>query len=77
MFVTGGRINDAPTNQAEMVDVDNHSGTHTKLPVMQVPRRDHALTAGGSFVFAFGGYDERNERTSETFLNQAELLFFS
>ncbi len=60
----GGRINGAPTNQAAMIDLANHTGTQTALPPMQVPRHGHASAAGGSLVFAFGGRNEQNGRTS-------------
>ncbi len=52
------------TNRAEVIDLANHTGTQTALPPMQVPRCEHALAAAGSRVFAFGGRNERDERTS-------------
>ncbi len=64
LYVTGGFINRAATNQAEVIDVANHTGTQTALPPMQVPRHYHASAAAGSRVFVFGGVNERNERTS-------------
>ncbi len=64
VFITGGRINDVPTNLAEMVDVGNPSDAELTLPPMLLSRSDHALAATGSSIFAFGGYNERNERTS-------------
>ncbi len=58
MYVTGGEIDDEPTNLAEVIEVANQTGTPTALPPMQVPRTEHALAAGGSRVFAFGGWSE-------------------
>ncbi len=64
LYVTGGKINGTVTNQAEVIDVANHTGTQTALPPMQVPRNCHASAAAGSRVFAFGGLHERDERIS-------------
>ncbi len=58
LYVTGGTINGARTNLAEMIEVTNQTGTTTALTPMQVPRSEHALAAGGSRVFAFGGVSE-------------------
>ncbi len=54
----GGRINNEPTNLAEVIGVANQTGTPTALPPMQVPRSRHVLAARGSRVFAFGGIGE-------------------
>ncbi len=62
--MTGGKINDARTNRVEVIDLTNHTDTQTALPSMQVPRSSHASAAADSLVFAFGGLNERNERTS-------------
>ncbi len=64
LYVTGGEISGAVTNQAEVIDMANRTGTQTALPPMQVPRYCHASAAAGSRVFVFGGRNERNERTS-------------
>ncbi len=58
LYVTGGTINGVRTNLAEVIEVANETGTPTALPPMQVPRSEHALAAGGSRVFAFGGWSE-------------------
>ncbi len=58
MYVTGGDINDEPTNLAEVIEVANQAGTPNALPPMQVSRSWHALAAGGSRVFVFGGWSE-------------------
>ncbi len=58
LYVTGGTINGALTNLAEMIEVANQTGTPIALPPMQMPRSSHALAAGGSRVFAFGGWSE-------------------
>ncbi len=64
MYVTGGDINNEPTNLAEVIEVANQAGTPTTLPPMQMPRSCHALAAGGSLVFAFGGIREGNVTSS-------------
>ncbi len=64
LYVTGGEINRAVTKQAEVIDVANRTGTQTALPHMQVPRSSHASAAADSRIFAFGGWNERNEKTS-------------
>ncbi len=64
LYITGGEVNFAAINQAEVIYVANHSGAQTALPPMQVPRYCHAPAAAGSLVFVFGGLNERNERTS-------------
>ncbi len=64
LYITGGRINGAVTNRAEVIDMANPTGTQAALPPMQVPRSGHALAAAGSRVFAFGGRNERGEPTS-------------
>ncbi len=56
LYITGGRINGARTNQAEAIDMDGQAGTVTPLPAMQEARISHALAAAGSLLFAFGGY---------------------
>ncbi len=58
LYVTGGKVNRNPTNLAEVIEVANQTGTPTALRPMEVPRSDHALAAGGSRVFAFGGWSE-------------------
>ncbi len=64
LYVTGGVINGAVTNRAEVIDMANPTGTQTALPPMQVPRLGHASAAAGSRVFVFGGRNERDVRTS-------------
>ncbi len=64
MYVTGGKVNRKPTNLAEVIEVANQAGTPNALPPMQVPRSQHALVAGGSRVFAFGGLSEGGETSS-------------
>ncbi len=64
LYITGGEISDVATNRAEVIDMANPTGTQTALPCMQVPRNCHASAAAGSLVFVFGGWNERNERTS-------------
>ncbi len=64
LYVTGGEINGAVTNQAEVIHLASPTGTHTALPPMQVPRHWHASTAAGSRVFVFGGLNELYELTS-------------
>ncbi len=64
LYVTGGIINGARTNLAEVIEVANQTGTPTALPPMQVPRSQHALVAGGSRVFAFGGWRSEGDVTS-------------
>ncbi len=64
LYVTGGEINGAVTNQAEVIGMANLTGTQTALPPMQVPRCGHESAAAGSRVFVFGGLNERNERIS-------------
>ncbi len=56
LYATGGRINHATANEADMIEVANHTGTRTALPPMQVARSRHAMSGGGSFIFAFGGW---------------------
>ncbi len=58
LYVTGGTINGARTNLADVIEEANQTGKPTALRRMQVPRSDHALAAGGSRVFAFGGISE-------------------
>ncbi len=58
LYVTGGNVNRNPTNLAEVIEVANQAGTPIALPPMQVSRSRHALAAGGSRVFAFGGWSE-------------------
>ncbi len=64
MYITGGEINGAVTNRAEVIDLANHTGTQTALPPMQMPRYFCASAAAGSRVFEFGGLNERDERIS-------------
>ncbi len=64
LYITGGEVNDAAINQAEVIDVANHAGAQTALPPMQVPRHCHASAAAGSRVFVFGGWNGRVEITS-------------
>ncbi len=64
LYITGGVINGAWTNRAEVIDLANQTGTQTALPPMQMPRSRHASAAGGSRVFVFGGRNEWDERTS-------------
>ncbi len=64
LYITGGVVNDAAINQAEVIDVANCTGTKTALPPMQLPRYWHASAAAGSRVFAFGGVNEWHEQTS-------------
>ncbi len=64
LYVTGGGNNHAVTNQAEVIDVANPTGTQTALPPMQVPRFYHASAAAGSLLFVFGGLTEGYEPTS-------------
>ncbi len=64
LYITGGDINKKPTNLAEMIEVANQTGAPTALPPMQELRSGHALAVGGSFLFAFGGINERSETTS-------------
>ncbi len=54
------------TNQADVIDVDRQTGTVTSLPPMHEARSRHALAAGGSLVFAFGGWIKRGERDERT-----------
>ncbi len=49
------------TNQADVIDVDSQTGMVTSLPPMQGARECHARAAGGSLVFAFGGFIKRGE----------------
>ncbi len=58
LYVTGGEVKGKPTNLAEVIEVANQTGTPNALPPMRMPRSDHALAAGGSRVFAFGGWSE-------------------
>ncbi len=58
LYVTGGIIDWETTNLAEVIEVANQTGTPNALPPMQVSRSCHALAAGGSRVFAFGGIGE-------------------
>ncbi len=58
MYVTGGVIDWETTNPAEVIELADQAGTPTTLPPMHVPRSGHALAAGGSRVFAFGGFSE-------------------
>ncbi len=67
LYVTGGNVNRNPTNLAEVIEVANQTGTPTALPSMQVPRSEHALAAGGSRVFAFGGCGEVVRSPSDFF----------
>ncbi len=64
LYVTGGTGNGAVTNQAEVIDMANQTGTPTALPPMRMPRSQHALVAGGSRVFAFGGLSEGDVTSS-------------
>ncbi len=64
LYITGGETNYVSTNQAEVIDLANHTGTQTALPPMQVPRYYHASAAAGSRVFVFGGKNERRKRIS-------------
>ncbi len=64
LYVTGGKIAKTLTNQADLIDVDSQTGTVTSLPPMQEARSRHALAAGDSLVFAFGGYNNQDERES-------------
>ncbi len=64
MDVTGGTIKGTRTNLAEVIEVTYETGIPTAFRRMQVPRSDHALAAGGSRVFAFGGISEGGETSS-------------
>ncbi len=70
MYVTGGDINkQTTTNLAEVIEIGNQTGTPTALPPKRMPRSQHALAAGGSRVFAFGGINSDDFTTSDVFLN--------
>ncbi len=47
LYIIGGHINGAVTNQAEVIGMANRTGTQTALPPMQVPRYCHASAAAG------------------------------
>ncbi len=64
LYVTGGFIEGAVTNRAELIELASHTGIQTALPPMQVHRCSHASAAAGSRVFVFGGVNERNELMS-------------
>ncbi len=66
LYTTGGYLNNVRTNQADVIDVDSQTGTVTSLPPMQEARESHALAAGCSLVFAFGGWIKRGERDERT-----------
>ncbi len=66
MYVTGGKLDNMRTNQANLIDVDSQTGSVTSLPPMQEARECHALAAAGSLVFAFGGLIKRGEGEERT-----------
>ncbi len=69
LYVAGGEVKGKPTNLAEVIEVANQTGTPTALPPMRMPRSQHALAAGGSRVFAFGGRHSDDFTTSDVFFN--------
>ncbi len=69
LYATGGKVNGNPTNLAEVIEVANQTGTPTALRPMEVPRSDHALAAGGSRVFVFGGCSEDGQTSSCEFFD--------
>ncbi len=65
LYVSGGVVNRRWSNQVDVIDV--RGGETNRGPPMRHPRRLHATTASATSLFIFGGVDDSDQNSCETF----------